>query len=87
VDLLADAFEVFGNRDRMSSDDLVKDLIALEGQPWAEMGKMKKPLSKTKLAQLLKPFGIVPGTIRLDHSLTAKGYVREAFVDAWKRYL
>ena len=53
-------------------------------------------MTQNQLANLLRPFGIAPKTIRLDdpamraglaHATTAKGYMREAFEAAWDRYL
>ena len=40
-----------------------------------------------RIARMLKPYGIRPGGIRLRNGTTPKGYLREAFVDAWSRYL
>ena len=45
-----------------------------------------KPLSPSGLARLLRQFGIRPKTIRLSDTDTAKGYERDDFTDAWKRY-
>ena len=60
-------------------------LIAMEGRPWSEWSR-GRPLSPRGLANLLKGFGIAPGTIRLNHKLTAKGYKRASFEPIWKRY-
>jgi hypothetical protein len=46
-----------------------------------------KPITKAGLARLLKPFRILPTTIRLDVNHTAKGYYLSAFQDAFTRYL
>ena len=60
-------------------------LIAMEGRPWSEWSH-GRPLSPRGLANLLKGFGIAPGTIRLNHKLTAKGYKRASFEPIWERY-
>ena len=60
-------------------------LIAMEGRPWSEWSH-SRPLSPRGLANLLKGFGIAPGTIRLNHKLTAKGYKRASFEPIWERY-
>ena len=39
------------------------------------------------LAKLLKPFGIMPASVRLPDGTTPKGYKAESFADAWARYL
>jgi len=71
--------------DRLRSADLVSALVAMEGRPWAEWRK-GKPLTQNSLARLLDPFRIAPGTIRMG-PITAKGYMRDQFADAWGRYL
>src|SRR5262249_4859720 len=57
---------IFAERDadRMLSADLVKALVAIEGRPWAEYGRTRKPLSQNQLARLLKPVAITPNTLR-----------------------
>ena len=54
--------------------------------PWAEY-RGGKPITKAQIARLLKPFGVSPGTIRLDDGHTPKGYYLTAFSDAFARYL
>jgi hypothetical protein len=85
--LLADIKTVFDSRasDRIFSKDLCQGLVEIETSPWAEWSH-GKPLSLGKLARLLAPYGIVPGTVRIA-TATAKGYVRDDFADAWGRYL
>jgi Protein of unknown function (DUF3631) len=86
--LLNDIWDAFHarNADRLPSDDLVDYLIGLEHRPWSEINR-GKPVTKAGLARLLKPFKVVPGTIRLDGGRTAKGYYRRAFDDAFERYV
>jgi putative DNA primase/helicase len=72
--------------DRVSSDDLVYHLVALDDRPWSEMNR-GKAMTKATLARLLKPFEIFPDTVRLDATRTAKGYHLSAFEDAFGRYL
>ena len=82
---IADAFEA-KQTDRLSSDALTAHLIGLEDRSWAEWSK-GRPLSKNQLARLMKPFGVSPGSIRLDDGRTPKGYYLSAFDDALARYL
>lgn len=70
---------------RMSSAELVTHLIKMEERPWPEW-KHGKPMTPPQLARALAPFGVRPGTIRIGPD-TVKGYHRDAFEDAWKRYL
>ena len=88
VELLADCRTGFKERatDRLSSEDLAAYLNSLEDRPWPEFSG-GRPLSKARLARLLGRFHIVPGTIRLPDSRTAKGYYRSAFEDAFASYL
>jgi hypothetical protein len=72
--------------DRLSSVDICEALTAMEGRPWAEWGKSKKPLTPNQLARLLKPFGITSGQTRFGEQ-TRKGYYLHAFEDAFARYL
>jgi glucan-binding YG repeat protein len=84
--LLADIRDVFKETE-MSSADLVKGLVAIEGRPWAEMGKAGKPLTQNKLARMLKPLGIAPKQIRFGDDDSRKGYRVSAFQKAFERYL
>jgi Protein of unknown function (DUF3631) len=70
--------------DRISSEELVAQLVKLEGAPWAEW-RAARPLSKHQLARLLRPFGIQPTTIRVGDK-TIKGYFAAQFEDALLRY-
>jgi putative DNA primase/helicase len=86
--LLADIKAAFAdkNTDRLSSEEICEALAAMEGRPWAEFGKARKPITKNQLAQLLNGFRVVPDTIRVG-TRTPKGYYRHRFEDAWERYL
>jgi hypothetical protein len=92
--LLAEIREVFDTEgtDRMPSEKLCERLNGLPDVPWnAWNGRGSGGIRTGKLAKLLRPFGIVPRSIRLTKSSgpgsTAKGYKREWFLDAWERYL
>jgi hypothetical protein len=82
---IRDAFNA-SKADRLASDSLVAHLTGLEDRPWSEINH-GKPITKTGLAGRLKPFKILPGSIRLDDGRTAKGYYRRAFDDVFTRYL
>jgi hypothetical protein len=92
--LLAAIREVFDTErtDRMTSEKLCERLNELPDVPWSSWGGRGPAGIRTgKLAELLRPFDIRPGTIRLSNDAgrgsTAKGYMREWFQDAWDRYL
>jgi len=87
VRLLADvrgAFETLA-ADRVSTADLLAHLHGLDEAPWPEW--YGKPLTSRALSKLLTPYGLSSRTVRLDDGSTPKGYKREQFDDAWKRYL
>jgi putative DNA primase/helicase len=71
--------------DRIFSADLVAGLIELKERPWCEWNH-GKPLTKSTLSRLLRPYGVVSGTVRIG-GRTQKGYRRSSFKDAWSRYL
>jgi putative DNA primase/helicase len=93
--LLAAIREIFeaGKVDRISTKDLLAALIERDcDEPWADWweadiakGNTRGPAAK--LARLLKPFGVVAGTIREENGSTAKGYKLASFEDAFSRYL
>jgi hypothetical protein len=66
--------------------DLVEALVEIEGRPWGEMGKTRKPLTKHGLAYRLKPLGIITKKMG-PKDARAAGYIREDFKDAFARYL
>jgi putative DNA primase/helicase len=88
VMLLADLRELFAERgtDRLASEEATAALVKLDGRPWPEW-RDGRALTARGLARLLKPFGIEPRTVKWPGGVTAKGYHREWFDDAFARYL
>jgi putative DNA primase/helicase len=89
IEALRDLQTVFETlkADRLLSSTIVAHLAAMEGRPWAEFGRTGKPITVNQLARLLKPFNIVPGSVRPDvPGDGTKGYKRESLHDLWKRY-
>jgi putative DNA primase/helicase len=70
---------------RLPSADIVARLAEMEERPWPEW-KGGKPITTVQLAAALNPFGVRPVTVRQGQQ-TAKGYYRDAFEEAWARYL
>jgi hypothetical protein len=71
-------------------------LVALidrgDDSPWArwwgeDVSREQTKGPASRLARLLKPYGVAPKTIRLDQEQTAKGYFSADFKDSWARYL
>jgi hypothetical protein len=87
VQLLADIRQLFDQcgDHQIPSDVIVSALNEMEDRPWPEWSK-GRPLSKTAMASLLRPFGVRPRTIRYG-SETPKGYRLTDFTDAFSRYL
>jgi len=86
--LLADIRSAFDDKkaDRLPSEEICEALVTIEGRPWAEFGKARKPISKNQLARLLNDFHIRPDNIRVG-TRVPKGYLRQQFEGAWQRYL
>lgn len=85
IKLLADIRTVLRDDDRISSVDLLAGLHAIETSPWANI--KGEPIDARFLARTLDKYGIEAAkTVRMG-SLTAKGYLRSHFADAWDRYL
>jgi hypothetical protein len=83
--LLSDVRLIFETRgvERIFTFDLIAALEADDEGPWASV---RFPLTPHRLSKLLQPFEIEPKQLRIG-SNNQKGYEREAFVDAWERYL
>lgn len=71
---------------RIRSADLASALARMEGRPWVEWGRQRKPITPTAVASLLRPYEIAPRTLRFGQE-TPKGYDRRWFDDAFSRYL
>jgi putative DNA primase/helicase len=86
--LLADIRDIFTRRavDKLPSLMLVADLVAIEGRPWAEWGKIGQPLTQNGLARILDQYEIEPMVLRIG-AKTARGYGIEQFTDAFTTYL
>jgi hypothetical protein len=72
---------------RLTTNQLLEGLHAIEERPWAVWGRSKKPITGMGLAALLRPYGVRSGTIRTKAGTTPKGYYLHSFDDAFTRYL
>lgn len=84
VRLLSDVRTIFGERDQVTTAELLERLHAVDESPWGDL--KGKPLDARGLARRLDPYGVKRTTIRTA-SGTAKGYRKEDFHDAWVRYI
>lgn len=85
--LLADIRSLFDEigAEQMPSLEIVEKLGRMEDRPWPEW-RRGQAMTQPQLANQLRAFSIRPGTIRRGYD-TCKGYRREQFDEAWKRYL
>jgi len=72
---------------RLSSERIVQDLVEKEDRPWAEMRPADKPITKNRVARLLKPYGIAPKVTRDGAGAQFRGYDVKDFKEPWARYL
>ena len=86
--LLSDIRDIFEQEecDKISSADLIEALIKDSEAGWSAYNR-GKPLTPRQVAKLLKPYGIIPKTVRVSQFDTPKGYDRAQFEDAFARYL
>jgi hypothetical protein len=86
VRLLRDTRTVFDEQEveRLRTTTLLTELNKRDDAPWGSL--RGEALDARGLARLLRPYGIGPKPLRL-HDDVHKGYEREDFEDAWKRYI
>jgi len=77
------------DKDRITTAQLVKELIDIPDNHWGTYGRNDKPITAAQVTRLLKPYGIRSGNVRLpkEAEKTCKGYLRSWFEDAFTRYL
>ncbi len=94
VALLRAVRDVFteAEADRLTTAALLGVLVERDDGPWAEWwgkqvaeGSARGPGSR--LARLLRPYGITPKNVRSDDGRVSKGYAVADFEDAFRRYL
>lgn len=90
VRLLADTRIIFGRADALHTEIILErligsDLYGLDADaPWGDL--QGKPLSKRRLASILRPYSIRPRKVTVG-GRSLQGYRREHLWDAWERYL
>lgn len=86
VTLIGDIVAIFEARDtdRLSTTDIISDLVKREERPWSEW-RHGKQITPRGVASLLKPFKIKPKVQRIGTD-TPSGYERKVFVEAHTRY-
>jgi len=84
IRLLSDLRVIFGDREYLSTEDLLTALAAVEEAPWGDW--KGKPINPRQLANFLRPYGVASKVIRFG-SGTPRGYARADLYDPWMRYL
>ncbi|WP_280691121.1 DUF3631 domain-containing protein [Kitasatospora sp. GAS204B] len=85
--ILADIRRIFvgsGDQDSVTTDQLLFALNSDPEAPWAEWGR--GGLTARGLGTMLRAYGISPGNVRIGDGSQRKGYMRNKFADAWRRY-
>ena len=85
IELLSDIREIFADRDKVSTADLIMLLCNDEEKPWATFNR-GKPISPRQVARRLREHGIHSHTVRIGVD-TAKGYIVDQFEESFSRYL
>ena len=87
IELLIDVRDIIAETDItmttvITTEELLKKLIALEASPWATW-RRDKPITAHGLARLLGPLDVHPHR----HLRTNRGYRVDAFTEVFARYL
>lgn len=72
-------------QEEATSADLADALVDLEGRPWAELGKARKPLTTNRMATMLEAFKVRPVRIG-PKDARRRGYLLEDLADAFGRH-
>lgn len=85
IRLLTDIRDCFApGAEVISTSQLLEALCAIEDSPWGDL--RGRPLNSRGLGRRLADYQVSPVQVRIGDR-TMKGYRREAFYDAWARYL
>ncbi|MEV5938710.1 DUF3631 domain-containing protein [Streptomyces sp. NPDC051994] len=85
--ILADIRRIFHAQrevDSLATEELLHHLRQDVEAPWAEWGR--GGLTARELGRMLREFGITSGNVRMADRTQRKGYTRNKFLDAWRRY-
>lgn len=87
-ELLSDIRDVLSRLavDRLSTSKLIDALCKDDEAPWATYNRGNQ-ITPRQLSKLLKAYGIMSKTFRIDGYETAKGFTSDQFKDVFARYL
>jgi hypothetical protein len=88
--LLEHIRDAFGESNHIRTSTLLDTLRARDDGPWAEwFDENWDPFnnkSASKLARVLRPYGVKPRRPRFENGEQAAGYIRDDFAQAWGRW-
>lgn len=87
IQLLKDVRSVFEAIavDKLPTKILLENLVAMDDAPWGDY--RGRAMTERDLSRLLKQYDICSRTHRFAEQVSAKGYAKVEFQDAWSRYL
>jgi len=90
--LLRDLRFVFGDEERLSTDEILSCLRNLPDSEWSGLEYGEPIMTARKLADVLRPYGVRPAkwNTRKDASTertTIRGYRRSNLTEAWERWI
>jgi hypothetical protein len=88
--LLEDIRKAFdeAKADSLPTNTIIGHLIIDQERPWAAYGRDRKPITPHAMGRVLREYKIFSQTLYPpEHSKGIQGYRRDAFNDAWLRYL
>ena len=84
--LLEDLQKLFSSNDRLHSGEIISKLVEMEDRPWSEFIHNTYPISKNRLAEMLKEFDIRPKQMKFN-GVNLRGYKKQFFAETFARYL
>jgi len=84
IQLLTDIRTIFDTTKAIGSKALTTALCNMDESPWGDL--KGKPLNDRGLASRLKAYSVSPKLVRIN-GIPIRGYTKEDFWEAWRRYL
>jgi hypothetical protein len=90
--LLRDLRVVFGDEERLSTDEILSRLRALPDSEWSETEYGQPVMTAQKLAKTMRPYGVHPAKWNTYRDASAerttiRGYKRSDLTEAWERWI
>jgi hypothetical protein len=90
--LLRDLRTIFGDEERLSTEEILSRLRALPDSEWGEVEYGQPVLTPPKLANMLRPYNVRPAKWNTYKDASAertsiRGYKRSDLAEAWERWI